>query len=153
MYLPKMAIAKPCDAERAVSGRDVGAEVALRHALLQGRERRLVGFDGDLVGALEERQLGGRLDDAAADDDRVGGDELGGRKLLAQAVEDGEADALLDTDAGAAEGCRHLLVGASGVGNGGRRRRVSRRLPRARPRPASPDCGRIQVPPVVRTPV
>ena len=42
------------------------------HAVVQGRERRLVGRDGDVVGPLHQSDLGGGLDDAAAHDDRVG---------------------------------------------------------------------------------
>ena len=39
-------------------------------------KRRLVGGDGDVVGALQERDLGRRFDHAAADGDRVGADKI-----------------------------------------------------------------------------
>ncbi len=83
-------------AEGAECGGDVGAEIALRHAFTEGGERGLVGFDGDIVGALQESDLGGRFDHAAAR--RYGGraDGFEGGGFLAKSVERGEADLLFE---------------------------------------------------------
>ena len=67
-------------------------QIALRHPLAQRGERRLVGGDRDVVGALHQRDLGWRLDHPAAGGDRIGADVVERRRLLLHAVEDEEAE-------------------------------------------------------------
>src|ERR1035438_2651004 len=57
---------RPAHPKLTEGRRDVGAQLALRHAFAHGGERCLVGFDGDIVGALQERDLGRRFDHPAA---------------------------------------------------------------------------------------
>ena len=77
----------------------LAANCRLGHALPQGGERGLVGGDRDVVGALHQRDLRRRLDDAAAGGDRVGTDVLERGRRPADHVEEEEAHALLDADA------------------------------------------------------
>src|SRR5262249_42777728 len=77
---------------------DTRRDVALRHALVERLHRRADRGEGDVVRALHEGDLGGRLDHAAARGDRRRDDELRLRKLLSNTVEDEEANALLERD-------------------------------------------------------
>ena len=72
-------------------------EIALGHAFAQGGERGLVGFDGDVVGALQEGDLGRRFDHAAARGHRGRADRFERGRFLAKSVEGGEADLLLES--------------------------------------------------------
>ena len=85
-------------AERLERGADVAAEIELRHALAERGERRLVGLDRDVVGALHQRDLGRRLDHAAAGGHRRREHELDSRRRGPQPIGDEEANALLDAD-------------------------------------------------------
>ena len=85
-------------AERVECRADVAAELDLRHAVAQCGQRGTKRFDGDVVGALHERDFGRRLDHPAAGRHRRGQDDLRCRRRLRDAVGDEEADALLDAD-------------------------------------------------------
>ena len=81
-------------------------------SVLNGRADRR---ERDVVRALHQRDLGGRFDHAAAGRDGRRDDELRLRQLLAHAVVDEEADALLEADlarggAAVAEDLRDQLV-------------------------------------------
>ena len=82
-------------AQRAVGRCDIGAQLALRHTLMQGGEHRLITRDRDIAGALHQGQFRGRLDHPAARGYRIGRDQLERRHLFSQPIEDGEADAFL----------------------------------------------------------
>ena len=74
------------------------AKVELRHPFGQGCERGLVGLDGDVVGALHQRDFGWRLDHAAAGRHGRGEHEPARGRGGPQALGDEEAHALLDPD-------------------------------------------------------
>src|SRR5688572_3930767 len=86
-------------AERAMRRGDVGAQLVLRHPFAESLKRRLERLDRDVAGFLHQRQLGGVLEHPAARRDRLGVDVLGAGRLLADAAEDEEAQALFDADA------------------------------------------------------
>src|SRR6266487_574162 len=86
-------------AERAVRREDVVPEIALRHAFAKRCESRLVGRERHVVGALHQRNLGGRLDRPASSGDRIGADVVECRRFFLDAVEDEEAKAFFNADA------------------------------------------------------
>src|SRR5262249_10243100 len=74
------------------------AELRVRHALLHTLERGADRLERDVVRALHQRDLGGRLDHATARRHWRGADVLRAGKALTHAVEDEEANALLEAD-------------------------------------------------------
>ena len=89
----------------------------------------LVGGDRHVVGALHQRDLGRRLDHAAAGGDRIGADVVERRRFLLDAVEDEEAERALRRRRG-----RSRRRGPSGSA---RRAGRGSRLPATSARPAA----------------
>ena len=86
-------------------------------ALFERGDARLVGFAGDVHSALHQGNLGGGLDDAAGDDDRIGARESGVRRFLPDPVEQEESHRFFHRDgpagdAAVAEDLRNELVRA-----------------------------------------
>ena len=86
-YSPKPTSAQgSLPPRRVMGGGHVAAELVLGHARAQGGERGLEGEDRDVGGPLHQRQLGGRLDHAAAGGHRRGRDQVRGGRGLPEPV-------------------------------------------------------------------
>src|ERR1019366_1832192 len=87
------------EAKRGEPGHDVVLEFVLRHPVTHGLEAGLVRSDRHVVRPLHQRDLGLRLDHAAARGHRSCVDDLRARRCLANSIGDEKAHALLHADA------------------------------------------------------
>jgi len=74
------------------------ADIGGRHARFDLAIHKAVGRQGDVVGDLHQRQLGGRLDHPASAHDRIGADQFGVGQRVLKAVDREVAHGFLDAD-------------------------------------------------------
>src|SRR5215469_4753763 len=91
----------PGDAESAIGAPNVVGQRGRRHAFVERSEASPVGGDGDVVAPLQQSDLRGGFDHAAAGRHWTGAHQLGRRGLFTNPVENEKADLFFDSHASA----------------------------------------------------